>query len=98
MTVDCNKEEGDSSPDKPTVPPDSQRDNFCVSPLGFEDSQLSPVVTSKNPKDSYADDSDIFLARKPVVESVTLRLYPMYYDEADVMPKVNLNLVFVALY
>jgi hypothetical protein len=38
--------------------------------------------------DEKVEGSLLFLGRKPLIESVTLKLFPMYYDEITVQPKV----------
>jgi hypothetical protein len=46
-----------------------------------------------------APDSIDFLARKPLVENVTLKLFPMYYDEMTVQPKVRMiSMLSLSLY
>lgn len=52
-----------------------------------QDSPLTnPILTA--PPSPGCEDTD-FLARKPLVENITLKMFPMYYDEGEVQPKVS---------
>jgi hypothetical protein len=50
---------------------------------------LDNKESPSQPSVAYTEIVD-FLSRKPLIENVTLKLYPMYYDEMTVQPKVKI--------
>ena len=63
---------------------------------GEEDSTSNALSSSKKEWGSEISNINLpdnvdFLSRPPLIERVTLKLFPMYYDEAEILPKVCLE-------
>lgn len=89
MSVDWNRTDGIDQTVK-THP--NFNKNFRSKLNLFDDFNVSsPLVQGATSHPSVFYDSVEFVARKPLVERITLRIFPMYYDDLVVLPKVSVS-------